>query len=53
MRRTLKVLRDVWLDIGIEKINTYEGVIVKVLLDSDATGIFMNRKAVAKYGFRL
>lgn len=53
MRRMLKPLRDVWLTIGIEKIDTYEGVMVKVLLDSSATGMFMDKRMVAKHGFRL
>ena len=48
-----KILREVWMDIGIEKVDTHEGVIVKVLLDSDAIGMFMDRKMAAKYGFRL
>ena len=33
--------------------DTYEGVIVKALLDSGVTGIFMDRKMAAKHGFRL
>ena len=33
--------------------DTYEGVTVKALLDSGATGMFMDRKMVAKYRFRL
>jgi len=38
------MLREVWLNIGIEKIDTHEGVIVKVLLDSGATGMFMDKR---------
>jgi len=34
-------------------VDTYEGVTVKALLDSGATGMFMDRKMVAKYRFRL
>jgi len=30
--------------IGMEKINTYEEVIVKALLDSGATGMFVDKK---------
>jgi len=48
-----KMLRKVWLNIGVEKVNTHEGIIVKALLDSGTTGIFMNRKVAAKHGFRL
>jgi len=36
VRRTFKILRELWLNIGIEKINTYEGIMVKALLDSGA-----------------
>jgi len=39
VRQTFKMLREVWLNIGIEKIDTHEGVVVKVLLDSSAIGI--------------
>jgi len=43
----------VWLDIGIERMDTHKGVIIKVLLDSSAMGMFIDRKTVAKHGFRL
>ena len=42
VRRTLKILREVWLNIGVEKIDMHEGVIVKALLDSGAMGMFMD-----------
>jgi len=47
------MLREVWLNIGVEKIDTHEDIMVKALLDSGTTGMFMNKKAVAKHGFRL
>jgi len=47
------MLREVWLNIGVEKIDIHEGVIVKALLDSGTTGMFMDRKMVAKHRFRL
>ena len=53
MRRTFKMLREVQLNIRIEKVNTYERVMVKALLDSRATGIFINKKMAEKHGFRL
>ena len=53
VRRMFKMLREVWLNVRIEKIDTHEGVTVKALLDSSATGIFMDKRTVAKYGFRL
>jgi len=47
------MLREVWLNIGVEKVNTHEGITIKALLNSGATGIFMDRKIAAKYGFKL
>ena len=39
------------MNIGIEKLDTHEGVTVKVLLDSGATGIFMDKRTAARHGF--
>ena len=39
------------MNIGIEKLDTYEGVTVKVLLDSGAMGMFMDKRTVTRYGF--
>ena len=39
--------------IGIEKIDTHEGVTVKALLDSGATGMFVDRKFAEKHEFKL
>ena len=47
------MLREVWLNIRVEKVNTHEGVTVKVLLDSGTTGMFINKRTVAKYVFKL
>jgi len=47
------MLREVWLNIGVEKIDMHEGVMIKVLLDSSATGMFMDRRTAAKHGFKL
>ena len=38
---------------GLEKLDTYEGVIVKALLDSGATGIFMDKEFAEEQGFKL
>jgi len=51
--RTFKMLKKVWLNIGIERTDTHKGITIKVLLDSGATGMFMDRKTVVKHGFRL
>jgi len=53
VRRTFKMLREVWLNIGVEKIDTHEGVVIKALLDSGATGMFMDRQMAARHGFKL
>ena len=53
VRRTLKPLREVWLEVGIEKLDNHEGVTVKALLDSGATEIFVDKKFVEEHGFRL
>ena len=37
----------------MEKVDTYKGVAVKALLDSGATGMFMDWKMATRYGFRL
>jgi len=41
------------LDIEIERMDTHEGVTIKVLLDSGTMGMFIDRKTVAKHEFRL
>jgi len=53
VRRTFKMLREVWLNIRVEKINTHEGVIIKALLDSGTTGMFMDRQTAPRHGFKL
>ena len=41
------------MNIGVEKLDTHKGVTVKVLLDSGAMGMFMDKRAAAKHGFML
>ena len=53
VKRTFKMLREVWLNIGVEKMNTHEDIIVKVLLDSSTIGIFMDQKMAVRHRFRL
>jgi len=53
VRRTFKMLREVWLNIGVEKIDTHKGIMIKALLDSGATGMFINRQMAARHGFKL
>ena len=47
------MLREVWLNIEVEKVDIHEGITVKVLLDSGTTEMFMDRRMAAKHGFRL
>jgi len=47
------MLKEVWSNIGVKKVDTHEGVTVKVLLDSGATGMFMNKRMAAKHRFKL
>jgi len=53
VRRTFGMLREVWLNIGVEKIDMHEGIIIKALLNSGTTGMFMDKRTVAKHGFNL
>jgi len=53
VRQTFKMLREVWLNIGVEKLDTHKGVTVKALLDSGTMGMFIDKRTAAKHGFRL
>ena len=53
LRCTMQPLREVWMRIGMEKIDTYEGVTVKALLDSRTTEMFMDKKFVEKSRFKI
>jgi len=53
VRQTLKPLREVWLNIRLERVDTHKGVSVKALLDSRATGLFISKKLVERQGFKL
>jgi len=47
------MLREVWLNIRMKKIDTHKGMIVKVLLDSGTMGMFMDKRTAAKHRFKL
>jgi len=47
------MLREVWLNIRVEKIDMYEGIVIKALLDSGTTGMFMDRQTAARHRFKL
>ena len=52
VKRIIKLLRKVWIQVGVEKIDTYEGIFVKVLLNSRATELFANKRFVKKQEFK-
>jgi len=48
-----KMLREVMVKIGLERVDMQEGVTVEALLDSRATGLVMSLKFVRKQEFKL
>ena len=53
VRRTFKILREVQLNIEIEKVDKHEGITIKALLDSGMTEMFIDKKMAAKHKFKL
>ena len=53
IRRTLQLLREVWLKVGLEKLKSHEEIAVKVLLDSGATDLFINTAFAKEKGFKI
>jgi len=47
------LLREVIVDIGLERVDTQEGVTVETLLDSGATELVMSSKFARKQRFKL
>jgi len=48
-----KILREVTVKIGLERIDMQEGITVEALLDSGAMGLVMSSKFARKQGFKL
>ena len=48
-----KILREVMVKIGLERIDTQEGITVEALLDSGATELVIRSEFVKKQGFKL
>jgi len=46
-------LREVTVKIGLERIDTQEGITVEALLDSGVTGLVMSSEFARKQGFKL
>jgi len=53
MRYTLWPLREAWMKVGLEKLENHKGVAVKALLDSGATGLFMDMTFAKEKGFKM
>jgi len=49
----VKMITEVWIKVGIKKLDSHEGVTVKALLDSGVTGLFADKKFVEKHGFKM
>ena len=50
---TLQLLREVWIKVGLEKLESHEEVAVKALLDSGATGLFIDTTFAREKGFKI
>jgi len=48
-----RILREVTVKIGLERINTQEGITVEALLDSKATGLVISLEFAKKQEFKL
>ena len=48
-----KTLREVTVKIGLERIDTQEGITVEALLDSGVTGLVISSEFTKKQGFEL
>ena len=53
IRHILQLLREVWLKVELEKLESHKGVAVRALLDSGATGLFMNITFAKEKGFKM
>jgi len=53
LRCTMQPLKEAWIQVGLEKVDSHERVLVKALLDSGATGMFADKKFVERNDFRL
>jgi len=53
MWHTLWLLREVWMKVGLEKLENHEGVAVKALLDSRAIDLFMDTTFTKEKGFKM
>jgi len=47
------MLREVWMSIGVEKLDIHEDITIRALLDTSATGMFIDKRMAARHGFKL
>jgi len=50
---TLWPLKEVWMKVGLKKLENHEGVAVRALLDSGATGLFIDTTFAQEKGFKM
>jgi len=50
---TLWLLREVWMKVGLEKLENHKGIAVKALLDSGTTGLFMDMTSAKEKRFKM
>jgi len=50
---TLQLLREVWIKVGLEKLENHKEVAVRALLDSRKTGLFIDTTFVQEKGFKI
>jgi len=46
-------LREVWLKIELEKLESHEGIAMKTLLDNSITGLFIDITFAKEKGFKM
>ena len=53
VQHTLWLLREVWMKVGLEKLDNHKRVAVRALLDNRATGLFMNTTFAQEKRFKI
>jgi len=49
----LQLLREVWMKLGLKKLESHEGITVKTLLNSRVTGLFIDIAFAKEKGFKM
>ena len=53
MWHILWLLWEVWVKVGLEKLENHKGIVVKALSDSGVTGLFIDTAFAKKKGFKM